>query len=233
MKIKNMNLEIIELEIERIAQLFAEARNLKIKVFFGKTGDEKFPKNTNDPRKGLCSPNKVLRRYEIYIRLDRNSRALVFQTLAHELAHAWQMEIENEKYAKWHDPLFWKIMDEQTFPFVEENLTGADRANLLKLLNPSTNFDEDIDWVYLDNKERKIIFTIGKENIDRAWKLVRGEAVKGNLSAKITVSTARKNKHEYKLIVYAREGEEVSFLVVKLQELGLKFEFKTDWEERK
>ena len=36
-------------------------------------------------------------------------------------------------------------MDEQTFPFVEENLLGDDRTNLLKLLNPTTNFDEDID----------------------------------------------------------------------------------------
>ena len=221
-------MEIIELEIERIAQLFAQARNLKIKVFFGKTGDTNFPRRTNDPKKGFCSPNKLLGRYEIYIRLDRNSRALIFQTLAHELAHTWQMEIENEKYAKWHDTQFWKIMDEQTFPFVEENLSGDDRANLLKLLNPTTNFDEDIDWVYLDNKERKITFSIGKENIDRAWKVVKGETIKGNLSAKVTVSTARKNKNEYKLIVYAREGEEVSFLVARLQELGLKFNFKTD-----
>ena len=58
-------------------------------------------------------------------------------------------------------------MDEQTFPFVEENLSGDDRANLLKLLNPTTNFDECVDEVLLDNKESKITFTIGKENIDR------------------------------------------------------------------
>jgi hypothetical protein len=59
-------------------------------------------------------------------------------------------------------------MDEQTFPFVEENLSAVDRTNLLKLLNPSTNFDENIDEVLLDNKETKIIFSIGKENIDQA-----------------------------------------------------------------
>ena len=60
-------------------------------------------------------------------------------------------------------------MDEQTFPFVEANLSEAeDQANLLKLLNPTTNFDENIDEVCLDNKESKITFLIGKENIDRA-----------------------------------------------------------------
>ena len=88
MKIKNMNLEIIELEIEKIAQLFAQARNLKIKVYFGKLGDENFPKEAIKTKRGFCSTNKVLGRYEIYIRLDRSSRALVFRTLAHELAHA-------------------------------------------------------------------------------------------------------------------------------------------------
>jgi len=81
-------MEIIELEVERIANLFAKTRNLKIKVFFGKRGDRNFPRRTNDPRKGFCSPDKVLGRYEIYLRLDRHSRALIFQTLAHELAHA-------------------------------------------------------------------------------------------------------------------------------------------------
>ena len=119
-------------------------------------------------------------------------------------------------------------MDEQTFPFVEENLSETDRFNLLKLLNPTTNFDEDADRVILDNKERRIIFLIEKGSIDRAWKLVRGESIKGNLSAKVTVSTARKNKHEYKITIYAREGEDVSFLVAKLQNLGLKYDFRTD-----
>lgn len=223
-----MSLEIIELEIERIISLFAKARNLKIKVFFGKTGDRNFPKNTNDPRRGFCSPNKVLGRYEIYIRLDRNSRALIFKTLAHELAHVWKRELEKEKYLKAHDTLFWKIMDEQTFPFVGENLSEIDRTNLLKLLNPTTNFDENWDEIYLDDKERKIIFSIGKENIDGAWKRVRGEAIKGNLSARVVVSTARRNKDEYKIIIYAREGENVSFLVAKLQDLGLNYEFKTN-----
>ena len=83
-----MNLEIIELEVERIANLFAQARNLKIKVFFGKTGDRNFPARIKEPQRGFCSPEKVLERYEIYIRLDRNSRALILRTLAHELAHA-------------------------------------------------------------------------------------------------------------------------------------------------
>ncbi|CAI2190249.1 10845_t:CDS:2 [Funneliformis geosporum] len=83
-------------------------------------------------------------------------------------------------------------MDEQTFPFIEENLSSEiDRNNLLKLLNPTTNFDED-----------------------------------GSLSAKIAVSTARKNKDEYKIFIYAREREDVYFLVTKLQNLGLNYEFK-------
>lgn len=222
-----MKLEIIELEVERIAQSFAQARNLKIKVFFGRAGDRNFPRRINEPPRGYCSSDKVLERYEIYIRIDRNSRALIFQTLAHELAHAWKRELEGKNYLVKHNTLFWKIMDEETFPFVEEKLSEPDRANLLKLLNPTTNSDEDIDWVYLDNRESKITFLIGKENIDRAWKLVRGEAIRGNLSAKVTVSTARRNKNEYKIIIYAREGEEVRSLVTKLQDRGFKYEFKT------
>jgi hypothetical protein len=219
-----MNLEIIELEIEKIANLFAEARNLKIKVFFGKMGDRNFPRNTKDPRKGFCSANKVLGRYEIYIRLDRNSRALIFKTLAHELAHVWKRELEKEKYAKGHDTLFWKIMDEQTFPFVEENLSEIDRTNLLKLLNPTTNFDEDIDWVFLDNKERRIIFSIGKENIDRAWKIVRGETIKGQLSAKVVVSTAKKDKNEYKITICPRRRR-YSFFSNQIARFGVKIWF--------
>lgn len=221
------NMEIIELEVERIAKLFAEARNLKIKVFFGKMGDKNFPWKTKDPRRGFSSWNKTLSRYEVYIRLDRNSRALIFQTLAHELAHVWKMEIEKEKYLKGHDSSFWKIMDEQTFPFVEESLQSeADRVNLLKLLNPTTNLDEDIDQVYLDNKESKISFTISKENIDRAWKIIRGETMRGNLTARAHVSTAKQNRDKYKIIIYAREREDIAFLVARLQELGLKYEFK-------
>jgi len=223
-----MNEEIIELEVERITNLFTQARNLKIKVFFGRTGDRNFPARINEPQRGFCSSDKVLGRYEIYIRLDRDSRALIFRTLAHELAHAWKRELEKGKHLKAHDLLFWKIMDEQTFPFVEENLSEIDRANLLKLLNPTTNLDENIDEVILDDKERRIIFTIEKENIDRAWKLVRGEAIKGNLSAKVRVSTARKDKDKYKITIYAREGEDIPFLVAKLQNLGLKYEFKTN-----
>jgi hypothetical protein len=224
----NNNLEIIELEVERIVQLFAQARSLKIKVYFGRTGDRNFPQGTNDPRKGFCFLEKVLDRYEVYIRLDRNSRALIFQTLAHELAHAWQMEIEKEKKERWHNPLFWKIMDEKTFPFVEENLSEIDRANLVKLLNPTTNFGEDIDWVYLDDKESKIVYLIEKENIDRAWRLVRGEAIKGNLSAKVTVSTAKRNKDKYKIVVYARKEEDASLLTEKLQSRGFKYKPKID-----
>ncbi len=223
-----MNLEIIELEVERIAQLFAQVRSLKIKVYFGRTGDRSFPEGIKEPLRGFCSLKKVLGRYEIYIRLDRDSRALIFRTLAHELAHAWKREVEKEKYINGHDTSFWKIMDEETFPFVEERLSEPDRTNLLKLLNPTTNLDENIDWVFLDNKETKITFTIGKENIDRAWKLVRGETVKGNLSAEVNVSTARRNKNEYKIIIYAREGENVYSLVAKLQNLGLNYKFKTD-----
>ena len=103
-----MNLEIIELEIKKIIQLFAKKKNLKIKTFFGKLGDENFPKGTNGTKanRGFCSPNKVLGRYEIYIRLDRSSRASIFQTLAHELAHVCKRELEKESYAVKHDALF-------------------------------------------------------------------------------------------------------------------------------
>jgi hypothetical protein len=119
-------------------------------------------------------------------------------------------------------------MDEETLPFVEENLPEPDRTNLLKLLNPTTNVDENTDRVFLDNKETKLIFLIGKENIDRAWKLVRGETIKGNLGAEVRVSTARKDKDKYKITIYVREGEEARLLVRKLQNQGFKYEeFKT------
>ena len=119
-------------------------------------------------------------------------------------------------------------MDEQTFPFVEENLAELDRANLLKLLNPTTNLDADKEQILLDSKERRIIFLIEKASIDRAWKLVRAEAIQGKLSAKVTVSTAKKNKDKYQITIYAREGEDIPFLVAKLQDLGLNYEFRTD-----
>jgi len=223
-------MEIIELEVERIANLFAQARNIKIRIFFGKLGDENFPKPkaTNDPRQGSCIFNKSLKRHEIHILLDRNSRACIFQTLAHELAHAWKRELEKIRELKSHDSTFWKIMDEMTFPFVAENLTEEkDRVNLLKLLNPTTNLDEEWNQISTDNKERRIIFTIDKENIDRIWKIVRKEAINGNLSSKVAVSTARKDNSKYYIAIYAREGEDVPSLVEKLQDLGLNYEFKT------
>ncbi|CAG8526054.1 3292_t:CDS:2 [Racocetra persica] len=156
-----MNLEIIELEVERIAQLFAQARNLKIKVFFGKMGDKNFPRKTRDPRRGYTTHNKTLERYEIHIRLDRNN--------------------------------------------------GTRKGKTPESSRPS------------------ILKTPGRENFPfRGSQLIRirEETIQGHLSARAMVSTAKKNKDKYQIIIYAREGENIPFLVAKLQDLGLKCDFR-------
>lgn len=81
-----MNNINIELEIKRIARVFAEKQNLKIEVFFKPEGKkyqaEWFMHNG-------FHDGKTPGLHKLYIKLERNSRALIFRSLAHELAHTW------------------------------------------------------------------------------------------------------------------------------------------------
>jgi hypothetical protein len=73
-----------ESEVKRLARAFAEAQQIKIEVFFTRPPGSKY----NDEwyrHRGFCD-RVVKGLYRIYIRLERNSRALIFRTLA----HAWQ-----------------------------------------------------------------------------------------------------------------------------------------------
>ena len=83
--------------------------------------------------------------YRLYINSNRDSRALIFRTLAHELAHAWQQEVEGKRYSGKHNLAFWQTLDDYTLPFVLESLSREDREGLLNLLNPTTNQDEEHD----------------------------------------------------------------------------------------
>jgi hypothetical protein len=92
----------IELEIKRISRLFAEKQKTKIEVFFHRPPGTKYNDEWflhNGFRDGKTMPGL----HKIYIKLERNSRALVFRTLAHELAHAWQHEQEGKKYSGKHN----------------------------------------------------------------------------------------------------------------------------------
>ncbi|CAJ0825709.1 1241_t:CDS:2 [Entrophospora sp. SA101] len=118
---------------------------------------------------------KVPGLYRIYINLNRNSRALIFRTLAHELAHAWQQE-------------------------QEDSLSREDQERLTNLLNPTTNQDEERDWV-----------------------LIRQETAKGNLGTKAFVSTKRTSQNKYRLSIYVNDNPNqagVAQIIEKLIELG-------------
>src|SRR6266508_4349121 len=104
--------------------------------------------------------------HQLYLNLTRNSRALIFRTLAHELAHAWQQEQERKQYSKKHNLTFWKTLDDYTLPFVLENLSKEDRESLLNLLTPTTNQDEENDRVYLEVEESIISIPVEPENIN-------------------------------------------------------------------
>jgi|SRR6185437_8163851 len=85
--------------------------------------------------------------HQIYINPVRDSQVSIFRTLAHELAHALQQEQEGKSYSKKHNLAFWQTLDDYTLPFVLESLSREDREILFNLLNPTTNQDEEIDWV--------------------------------------------------------------------------------------
>jgi hypothetical protein len=83
--------------------------------------------------------------HRLYINPVRDSRSLIFHTLAHELAHTWQQEVEREKYSGKHNFSFWQTLDDYTLPFVLDNLSKEDKEGLTNLLNPTTNREEEIN----------------------------------------------------------------------------------------
>ncbi|WP_147410901.1 putative phosphothreonine lyase domain-containg protein [endosymbiont GvMRE of Glomus versiforme] len=209
-----MNKINIELEIKRIAWLFAEKQKIKVEVFFRPEG-----KKFNDEwlnYNGFHSGG-MLGLHKLYINLERSSRALIFRTLAHELAHVLQQETEEK-----HNTSFWQNFDNYTLPFVLDNLSREDRESLLNLSNPTTNRDETIDWVYLEVEERIISFPVEQENIDQQWKVIRQETIKGNLGFKTHVSTKRTSQSKYWLWIYVNDKEgEVARVMERLRELGI------------
>src|ERR1043165_3426332 len=99
-----MNKINLELEIKRLARVFAEKQNIRIEVFFNRPSGSKY----NEEwflHNGFHDGRTVPGLHKIYIKSDRG-RALVFRTLAHELAHAWQQEVEREKYSGKHNLVF-------------------------------------------------------------------------------------------------------------------------------
>ena len=208
-----MNKINLELEIKRLARVFAEKQNIKVEVFFGRPPGEKFSEEWFRHR-GFC--DKVSRGlYRIYIKLERDSQALIFRTLAHELAHAWQQEKGNKK----HNLAFWKTFDDYTLPFVLDNLFKEDRERLDNLLNPTTNQDEEIDRVLWEAEEVIITISVEPENIDEQWKVIRKETIKGNLGKEARVSTKRTSQSKHWLTIYVVE-KEIDQVVEKLRELG-------------
>jgi hypothetical protein len=80
---------------------------------------------------------------------------------------------------------------------VLENLSREDKERLASLLNPSTNQDEENDWVHLEAEEGTITLPVEPENIDEQWRIIRQETIKGNLGFKTHVSTKRTSRNKY------------------------------------
>jgi len=211
----------IELEIKKLARLFAEKQGIKVEVFFkrppGTRHNEEWFMNN-----GFHNGKEVPGLHKLYINLTRDTRTLIFRTLAHELAHAWQQEQEGKQYSGKHNTSFWKTLDDYTLPFVLDNLAKEDREALLNLLNPTTNRDEANDWVRWEAEERIIHFPVEPENIDQQWKAIRQETTKGNLGFKTHVSTKKTSQNKYWLWIYFNDSEgEVPRIMEKLRELGI------------
>ena len=212
-----MNKINIELEIKRISRLFAEKQGIKVEVFFNRPSGEKF----NDEwyrHRGFCDGKTVPGLYQIYLNLNR-ARSLIFRTLAHELAHAWQWEQEGKHYTKKHNFSFWQILDDYTLPFVLESLSKEDREELANLLNPATNQDEEHDWVHWEAEEGIISIPVEPENVNEQWKVIRQETIKGNFGSKTYVSTKRTSRNKYWLTIYI-EDKEIEPVIERLRELG-------------
>lgn len=218
-----MNEINIELEIKRVANLFAEKQNMKINMSFNRPEGEDY----NDEwfrHSGFHDGTSTPGLHKIYIRPERNSRALKFRTLSHELAHVLQQEIEGKQYSRKHDKLFWQTMDEITLPFVKDNLQSEeDKTALSNLLDPATNEDESWDWAYFESKEGKIQLSVRKENINWAWKAIRQEIIKARLRKSAYVSTSKISQGKHWINIYTHNNwdkERIAWIVERLMQLG-------------
>jgi len=211
-----MNKINLELEIKRLARVFAEKQQIKIEVLFHQPKGKKYDDEWYWHR-GFCDGITVPGLYQIYLKLGWD-RSLVFRTLARELAHALQWETEGKHYSKKHNLAFWKTLDDYTLPFVIENLSKEDKERLLDLLNPSTNQDEEWDWVHLEAEEGVITISVKPENINEQWKIIRQETIKGNLGSKTLVSTKRTSRSKYWLTIYA-DDKDIDLAIERLKEL--------------
>lgn len=177
----------IELEIERIINKFVEENKLsEIKVSFQE------PENLNEEWKkfrGLY--DRKTRTIFIKLEGENKTKALIFRTLAHELAHSLASK------DTFHSSLFWNLMDEETLPFIRENLQlEEDRINLEKLENPITNEDEEEIEIYLEPKRKKgkIYSFIEEKKINQIWKTIREETLNNKLGTKARVTTDIRTK---------------------------------------
>jgi len=88
-------------------------------------------------------------------------------------------------------------MDEETLPFIRENLQlEEDRINLEKLENPITNEDEEEIEIYLEPKRKKgkIYSFIEEKKINQIWKTIREETLNNKLGTKARVTTDIRTK---------------------------------------
>lgn len=207
----------VKQEIKRIVNNFTEANGLK------KIADILFERpKEKDEEWARYRGNYDRKEHKIYISLKRESRALIFLTLAHELAHVLSPSDIFHKY--W----FWDIMDKITLPFVKKNLQSEeDRVNLEKLESPTTN--EDGDWVevYLKPRKGKIYFPVEEEKMDQTWKLIRKEALSGRLGTGAFGMTAKKknetNRKKYTIVIYSKDiqdKKDIARILERLLELG-------------
>jgi hypothetical protein len=204
----------IESEVKRLVDKFTEENNLnKIGILFEK------PKKKNGEWKELRGYYDR-KEHKIYISIERDTKALIFLTLAHELAHVLSPSDILHKY--W----FWDIMDKITLPFVKKNLSlEEDRTNLEKLENPTTN--EDGNWVevYLEPREGKIYFFVEKEEIDQVWKLIREETLRGKLGTEACATTTKgkEDSKKHQISIYSKDiqdKKDIARILERLLELG-------------
>jgi hypothetical protein len=211
----------IELETKRITRTFAEKQGIKVEVYFHRPPGTKYSEEwlkANGLHDGV--PGGL---HKLCINLNRDNRSLIFRTLAHELAHAWQQEQEEKQYSGKHNLSFWQTLDDYTLPFVLDSLSREDHEGLLNLLNPTTNQDEERDWVRWEAEEKIISFSVESEYVDQQWKIIRQETIKGNLGTKAFVSTKRTSQNKYRLSIYVNDNPNqagVAQIIEKLIELG-------------
>lgn len=94
---------------------------------------------------------------------------------------------------------------------------------MANLLNPTTNQDEEKDWIHLQSNQGVIYFPVEVGDVDQQWKLIRQETIKRNLGQEARVSTKRISQDRYWIYIYIKDNkdqEEVARIMERLMELG-------------